>query len=100
MVSKAKGYRGRRSKLFRYAKDARMKAQVWATTQPMEEPELWPHMIDMFDWIGWDRALFATDYPHWDFDHPERALPVRLDEERKQKFFLQNALELYKPQPA
>ena len=31
MVSKAKGYRGRRSKLFRYAKDARMKAQVWAT---------------------------------------------------------------------
>ena len=31
MVSKAKGYRGRRSKLFRYAKDARMKAGVWAT---------------------------------------------------------------------
>ncbi len=31
VVAKAKGYRGRRSKLFRYAKDARMKAQVWAT---------------------------------------------------------------------
>ena len=30
MVKKAKGYRGRRSKLFRYAKDAVMKAQVWA----------------------------------------------------------------------
>ena len=30
MLKKAKGFRGRRSKLFRYAKDAVMKAQVWA----------------------------------------------------------------------
>ena len=30
VLSKAKGYRGRRSKLFRYAKDATMKAQYWA----------------------------------------------------------------------
>ncbi|MBV9998250.1 MAG: 50S ribosomal protein L20 [Verrucomicrobia bacterium] len=30
MLEKAKGYRGRRSKLFRYAKDAVMKAQTWA----------------------------------------------------------------------
>lgn len=30
MLDKAKGFRGRRSKLFRYAKNAVMKAQVWA----------------------------------------------------------------------
>ena len=30
ILKKAKGYRGRRSKLFRYAKDAVMKAQYWA----------------------------------------------------------------------
>jgi len=30
MLKKAKGYRGRRSKLFRYAKDAVMKAKYWA----------------------------------------------------------------------
>ena len=30
VLDKAKGYRGRRSKLFRYAKDAMMKAQYWA----------------------------------------------------------------------
>src|ERR1044071_10052272 len=30
VIKAAKGYRGRRSKLFRYAKDARMKAQYWA----------------------------------------------------------------------
>jgi len=31
VVDKARGYRGRRSKLYRYAKDAMYKAQVWAT---------------------------------------------------------------------
>ena len=30
VVDKARGFRGRRSKLFRYAKNAIMKAQVWA----------------------------------------------------------------------
>ena len=30
VIEKAKGFRGRRSKLFRYAKDAVMKAQYWA----------------------------------------------------------------------
>ncbi len=30
VIDAAKGYRGRRSKLFRYAKDAQMKAKYWA----------------------------------------------------------------------
>jgi large subunit ribosomal protein L20 len=30
ILKKAKGYRGRRSKLFRYAKDAIMKGKYWA----------------------------------------------------------------------
>jgi large subunit ribosomal protein L20 len=30
VLDKAKGYRGRRSKLYRYAKDAVMKGQYWA----------------------------------------------------------------------
>src|SRR5947209_13029896 len=30
VLAKAKGYRGRRSKLFRYAKDATMKGQYWS----------------------------------------------------------------------
>jgi large subunit ribosomal protein L20 len=30
VLEKAKGYRGRRSKLFRYAKDATMKGQYWS----------------------------------------------------------------------
>lgn len=30
VIDASKGYRGRRSKLFRYAKDAQMKAKTWA----------------------------------------------------------------------
>ncbi|CAN5598016.1 50S ribosomal protein L20 [soil metagenome] len=30
VITASKGYRGRRSKLFRYAKDAQMKAKYWA----------------------------------------------------------------------
>ena len=30
VINKAKGYRGRRSKLFRYAKDATMKGKYWS----------------------------------------------------------------------
>ena len=31
VIDASKGFRGRRSKLFRYAKDAQMKAKTWAT---------------------------------------------------------------------
>ena len=68
---------------------------IWLTTQPMEEPENPRHLHDVMEWIGWDKLLFATDYPHWDYDDPARALPIHLPEERRQNFFLNNALKLY-----
>ena len=46
-------------------------------TQPIEEPEPRTQLAEVFDWMGWDRILFATDYPHWDYDDPARALPIR-----------------------
>jgi predicted TIM-barrel fold metal-dependent hydrolase len=47
-----------------------IREHVWVSTQPMEEPEVGRHLKDVMGWIGWDRILFATDYPHWDFDDP------------------------------
>ena len=41
----------------------------------MEDPERRDHLFDVIDWVGWDKLLFATDYPHWDFDEPSRVLP-------------------------
>jgi predicted TIM-barrel fold metal-dependent hydrolase len=68
---------------------------VWLTTQPMEEPEKRKHFHDIVEWIGIDRLLFATDYPHWDFDDPLWAVPVKLDDAARQALFLDNAKALY-----
>jgi hypothetical protein len=72
-----------------------LRTHVWWTTQPMEEPEPREHLLDTIGWIGWDRLLFATDYPHWDFDDPAHALPLRISEEQRRLFFLGNAQALY-----
>src|SRR3546814_861892 len=72
-----------------------IRRQVWLTTQPMEEPEPRKHILDTIDWIGWDRLLFATDYPHWDFDDPTQVLPPKVGEEQRRRFFMDNARSVY-----
>jgi predicted TIM-barrel fold metal-dependent hydrolase len=72
-----------------------IREHVWLTTQPMEEPAQRTHALDTIDWIGWDRLLFATDYPHWDYDDPSQVLPPNLPEERRRAFFLDNARSVY-----
>jgi predicted TIM-barrel fold metal-dependent hydrolase len=74
---------------------AYIRRNVWSSSQPIEEPEDPAHLFDVMRWIGWDRLLFATDYPHWDFDDPARALPAGGTLEQRQGFFLGNALALY-----
>ena len=72
-----------------------MKSNVWFTTQPIEEPEPRIQLTETIDWIGWDRILFATDYPHWDFDDPSHALPMRMDESQRRQVFFENAHSVY-----
>jgi predicted TIM-barrel fold metal-dependent hydrolase len=67
----------------------------WITTQPMEEPEKRQHLLDAMGWIGFDRLLYATDYPHWDFDDPAHALPRGLDPERLEMIRRGNARKVY-----
>ena len=73
-----------------------IRQHVWLTTQPIEEPEPREHLRDVIEWIGWDRLVFATDYPHWDFDDPARAMPLRITEAQRHAFFLGNARALYR----
>ena len=68
---------------------------VWLTTQPMEEPSNRLQVLDAIEWIGWDRLLFATDYPHWDYDDPAMVLPQGVPEARRRAFFQGNALSVY-----
>jgi predicted TIM-barrel fold metal-dependent hydrolase len=68
---------------------------VWWTTQPMEDPERREHLFETIEWIGWDKLLFATDYPHWDFDEPSRVLPAGVSDINREAFYLGNARKLY-----
>jgi predicted TIM-barrel fold metal-dependent hydrolase len=72
-----------------------IKDHIWWTTQPMEDPERRDHLFQTIDWIGWDKLLFATDYPHWDYDEPSRVLPAGVSDANRAAFYLGNARELY-----
>jgi predicted TIM-barrel fold metal-dependent hydrolase len=72
-----------------------LRRQVWWTTQPIEEPEPREKLTEMIDWLGWDKLIFATDYPHWDFDDPQYAFPMKISEENKRKLFRENARLVY-----
>ena len=61
----------------------------------MEEPEPREHLLDAIEWMGWDRLLFATDYPHWDFDDPATSLPLRLTDAQRRQLFAGNAHAVY-----
>jgi predicted TIM-barrel fold metal-dependent hydrolase len=72
-----------------------LRDQVWLTTQPVEEPERPEHLLQAFHHVGHDRLLFATDYPHWDYDDPGRAFPIPLPAGLRERVFAGNALALY-----
>ena len=69
---------------------------VWFTTQPVEEPEDPQHLVHAIEQARLSgRLLFATDYPHWDFDSPKQALPRALGPELRRAIPCENALALY-----
>jgi len=72
-----------------------IREHIYWTTQPMEDPEKRDHLFDVIDWVGWEKLLFATDYPHWDYDEPTRVLPAGVSETNREAFYLNNALKLY-----
>ena len=72
-----------------------IKLNVWWTSQPMDEPENKRFLADIFDWLGWDRLLFSSDYPHWDFDDPTRVIMFPATDEQRAAFFSGNAKGVY-----
>ncbi|HUZ02775.1 MAG TPA: hypothetical protein VMU89_20720 [Thermomicrobiaceae bacterium] len=42
--------------------------------------------------------MFASDYPHWDFDSPETSLPP-MPEEMRRRVLAETARELFKLPP-
>lgn len=65
------------------------------TTQPFIEPKDKRHVLDVCDMISAERVLlFSSDYPHWDFDSPRRALAA-LSKETQARIMGENASDLY-----
>jgi hypothetical protein len=76
-----------------------MRTHFWLSTQPMEEPRRAGHFDQLLEQMdGGRKLMFATDYPHWDFDSPDRALPNSLSEETRRNIMAENARQFYKLQ--
>jgi uncharacterized protein len=72
-----------------------LRSHVSFTTQAIEEPEHRGDLRRLFEWVGWDRMMFSTDYPHWDFDDPEHALPMTMSDEERRLVYHDNAARFY-----
>ncbi len=73
-----------------------IREHFWVTTQPMEETENPDHLIEVMNWIGMDRIMFSSDYPHWDFDDPFVSLPPSLTDAQRRMIYAANARGLYR----
>jgi uncharacterized protein len=73
-----------------------IREHFYTSTQPMEETDDPTHVLDAMRWIGFDRILFASDYPHWDFDDPVMAIPPSLTDEQRRMVFAANARAVYR----
>ncbi len=72
-----------------------IRRNIWVTTQPIEEPERPEDLLSTCEWIGWDRIMFSTDYPHWDQDDPRYAFKVKVPDKEKRMLYRDNALSFY-----
>jgi predicted TIM-barrel fold metal-dependent hydrolase len=67
--------------------------QCWISCEPDE-----PHIREVQDFIGEDRLLFASDYPHPDHEWPETVKTARvlpLSDRAKKKMFWDNPSTFY-----
>lgn len=73
-----------------------IREHFWFTTQPIEEPEkpeYFGQFIEQLDMN--DHLLFSSDYPHWDFDAPDTAIPHSLPRPVREAIMAGNARALY-----
>jgi len=72
-----------------------VKDHIRFATQPMEEPDDPEALKHIIKWIDGSRTLmFATDYPHWDWDDPTMTL-AGYPEDLRRRIFSENAIETY-----
>ena len=66
------------------------------TSQPVEEPPRPEYQRQILEMIVAEKTIiFASDYPHWDFDDPRQILN-EVSESLRRRIFYENALEIFK----
>lgn len=74
-----------------------IRKHFWISTQPIEEPLEDHQFLELLNHLDMDgRLMFATDYPHWDFDSPDRALPASVSITTRKMIMSENARRLYR----
>lgn len=69
------------------------------STQPTEDIPT-DHWVKLIDLMGTDEILvFSTDYPHFDFDDPDAAIPRALPGDLRDKILWKNAAAFYGVSP-
>ncbi len=64
-------------------------------SQPMEQPPTNADLKKFLEWLHADEiVVYASDYPHWDWDNPKTLLPG-ISAELKRRIFVETACELY-----
>lgn len=68
---------------------------IWASTQPIDEPDNPDHLVELMEEFCADNVLFASDYPHFDFDSPEAAFPRSFPSELREKVLRTNGQRFF-----
>ena len=67
--------------------------QMFFATQPIEEPENMGDLATLLSLFGGqDSVMFASDWPHHDFDHPNKILQIPVSPEVQRKLLSGNAM--------
>lgn len=73
-----------------------IREHIWFTTQPIEEPERPEQFGQFLEQLDMnDHLLFSSDYPHWDFDAPDSAIPHSVPKPVRDAIMAGNARALY-----
>ncbi|HEX5414747.1 MAG TPA: amidohydrolase family protein [Chloroflexota bacterium] len=69
--------------------------RMYFATQPIEEPQRRQDLVDLIRiYNGEDTTLFASDWPHHDFDHPRVAFELPISDPARRKLMGLNAVKL------
>ncbi len=78
-----------------------IRRQMFFATQPIEEPDIPAELVETMEHVGVDNIIFASDWPHHDFDHPNALDRLALSDTLYRKIASETALKLFKiPLPA